>query len=336
MQLDERLHLAVAFGRSLLAYHVDALEPHPVSAAFAVTNRCNLRCSYCNTPFLDPTDLPLDKVALLFDRLRGFGVQRLGLTGGEPLVRKDIAKIITLAKERGFWVTLNSNLLLYPRRKDAVKDVDMFFTSLDGPKASHEAARGEDAYDGVIEAAGEIAASGKRLVAICVVTEHNLENAIELLEVARANGFRAHFQSQCTDTAIVRGGLSHKLTNERFRTFFAHVLERKRAGDPVASSAAYLEALSTWDDFTRTAVADPNARCAASRAFLYVDPQGNAYPCAYTKGKSEPVDMLGDRYREAVGRDTPCTRCSVGPYLEFNLLYQRPARAALSVLRSYI
>jgi hypothetical protein len=46
--------------------------------------------------------------------------------------------------------------------------------------------------------------------------------------------------------------------------------------------------------------------------------------------------MLGDHWRDAVGRETPCTRCSVGPYLEFNLLYQKPLRTGLSVAASYL
>lgn len=56
---------------------------------------------------------------------------------------------------------------------------------------------------------------------------------------------------------------------------------------------------------------------------------------AYTKGKAPPVDLLGADWSAALGRETPCTRCSVGPYLEFNFLYQRPVRTALSVLQSY-
>jgi hypothetical protein len=83
-------------------------------------------------------------------------------------------------------------------------------------------------------------------------------------------------------------------------------------------------------------VLEAGVRCAATRGFFYVDPHGHAYPCAYTKGKSPPVDMLGDDWRTAVGRETPCSRCNVGPYLEFNLLYQKPIRTALSVLQSYL
>ena len=46
------LALGYAYGASLLAYMVDG-TPRPFSATFAVTNRCNLRCGYCNCPFID-------------------------------------------------------------------------------------------------------------------------------------------------------------------------------------------------------------------------------------------------------------------------------------------
>ncbi len=334
MHLDQGMALALAFGRSLLSFHIDS-APRLVSATFAVTNRCNLRCSYCNTPFLDPTDLPLSSIELLFERLFSLGARRLGLAGGEPLVRSDISEIVSLAKRRRFYVTLNSNLTLYSKHRRGLRDVDLFFTSLDGDQAAHESARGKGSYDGVLENIREIAAEGRSVVAISVSTRHSLDAVESLLAEAERGRFQVHFQPQCTDTEIVRGDVAPELTTERLQRFFRAVLEQKLRGRPVASSRSYLEALSEWKDFRQIAVLDVAARCAASRGFLYVDPKGKGYPCAYTKGKVAPVDLLGSDFRAALGRETPCTRCAVGPYLEFNLLYQRPLRTALSLARSY-
>jgi MoaA/NifB/PqqE/SkfB family radical SAM enzyme len=327
--------MAAAFGRSLLSWYVDG-GSRPFSASFAITNRCNLRCSYCNTPFLDPTDLPLGRIEVIFDRLAAFGVKRVGLSGGEPMVRKDLGEIVRSAKSRGFRVTLNSNLLLLGRHREQVREVDPFFTSLDGDREAHEAARGKGAYDGVLESIGELVAERRPVVAICVVTEHSIDQADHLLDVAERVGFRIHFQPRCTDTTIVRGSIPAGLANERQRAFWARLRVLKTQGRPVASSDPYLEVLSDWADFNISSIADPAARCSASRGFLYIDPQGLAYPCAYTKGKTPAVDLLGDDWKSAVGRETPCSRCSVGPHLEFNLLYDKPIRTGLSLLRSYL
>jgi MoaA/NifB/PqqE/SkfB family radical SAM enzyme len=330
----EKLALGYAYGTSLLAYMVDG-PPRPFSATFAVTNRCNLRCSYCNCPFIDPTDLDLARIAVMFDRLHDMGIRRLGLAGGEPMMRKDVGDIIELAKARGFYVTLNSNLTLYARHPERVARADVIYTSLDGDEASHTAARGDDAYEGVIAAIVDLVRRRKPVIAICVVTEHTLERAESVLQKAEEIGFRVHFQPQCTDTDIVRGTVSSAVANERFRGFWRALLAEKRKGRPIVSSTPYLDFLAGWEDFSISAYKAPGVRCAAGHGYLYIDPQGRAYPCAYTKGKTPPIDMLAHDWRTAWNRETPCTSCSVGPMLEFNVLFQRPIAAALDAVRAY-
>lgn len=324
--------LALAFGASLVSYR-GGRGPRPFSAAWAVTNRCNLRCVYCNTPFLDPTELPPDRVRLLFERLRALGVRRLGLAGGEPLIRRDIGAIVALAKSMGFFVTMNSNLVIYGRKPEVFDDVDVVFTSLDGDEETHLSRRGERSLDGVMSAIGDLRRRRKPVVAIMVVGAGELEQAERLLATARTHDFRMHFQPQCVDTAIVRGGLGEDVTSDQLRAFFAHLLERKRAGAPIASSVGYLEAMSRWKDFRVTAFADPDSRCAAGSGFLYVDPLGDAYPCAYTKGRTEPINLFAEDWRRAFKGGLPCTSCNVGPYVEFNLLFERPLRAGVAALR---
>lgn len=136
------------------------------------------------------------------------------------------------------------------------------------------------------------------------------------------------------DTEIVRG-CAPPLTNEQLRAFWRRLLDEKRMGRPIVSSTPYLEYLSQWDDFSVSAYHDPAERCPAGHGYLYVDPQGNAYPCAYTKGKTAPVNLLAADWREAWERQTPCTRCTVGPMLEFNMLFKSPLSAALESFHAY-
>jgi len=333
--LVRRLRLATAFARSWWSY-VHAGSPRPVSAALAVTNRCNLRCAYCNTPFVEPDELPLATIEVLLDRLWQLGVRRLGITGGEPLLRPDIGGILEAAADRGFYVNLNTNLTLYERNAKAFSRLELVFTSLDGVSDAHEKNRGAQAREGVLAAIDALVAANKRVVAICVITEHNLDQVDPLLDLAARHGFKMHFQPQCHGTYLARGGPGQELTDAAQRALWRLVLARKKAGAPVASTTAYLQALIEWQDYHVVAIKDVHARCAGARGMLYVDPHGRAYPCTYTKGKAPGTDMLADDWRQRLSGDTPCTRCMAGAHLEFSLLYQRPLRSAFDVLGTYV
>lgn len=334
MRFADKLAIGYAYGTSLLAWMTDG-APRPFSATFAVTNRCNLQCSYCNCPFIDRAQLSLAQIDVLFDRLQAMGVRRLGLAGGEPMMRRDLGDIVARAKARRFFVTLNSNLTLYARHPERILGADLVYTSLDGDAAAHAAARGARAHDGVLAAIEGLVAAGKPVIAICVVTEHSLAQADHLLDQAARMGFRMHFQPQCTDTDVVRGTVPASISNERFRAFWRHLLAEKRRGRPVVSSTPYLQYLADWRDFSVSAYAEPGARCPAGHGYLYVDPLGHGWACAYAKLKMTSVDLLADDWRTAWDRTTPCTTCSVGPMLEFNTLFRRPLAAALEGLRSY-
>ena len=64
----------------------------------SVTDRCNFRCTYClpedaDFPFGDKAFLSADEIEAIVGALVRLGIRRVRLTGGEPLVRKDILEI---------------------------------------------------------------------------------------------------------------------------------------------------------------------------------------------------------------------------------------------------
>ena len=65
----------------------------------SVTDRCDLRCVYCmkeNMIFLPKKDiLSLEEIERLCDNFIDLGINKIRLTGGEPLVRKGIIKLIS-------------------------------------------------------------------------------------------------------------------------------------------------------------------------------------------------------------------------------------------------
>lgn len=332
MDAFEHVKTGASLGRSLLHYHA-RLSPRPISASFAVTNRCNLRCSYCNFPLLDPAELSLEKIQILFSSLAAMGVVRLGLVGGEPLLRDDLPHIAAAAKKHGFFVSLNTNLTLTSRFPERMPKVDLVFTSLDGSPATHKKNRGEHSLDHVMESIVRLRSAGTPVVAITVLTDANLREVPTLLELAREYDFKLHFQAQCTDTEIVRGSLAdfYRQPNKIWQT----LLEAKKKGAPIASSVGYLEHLSKWDDFGAIARHNPNSRCAAGYGFLFIDPQGYGFPCAYTKGKTPGINLVTENWAEQFPRKTPCTQCAVGPMTEFNLLYESPFRSIANMISGY-
>jgi MoaA/NifB/PqqE/SkfB family radical SAM enzyme len=334
MEMCKIAQMGMAFSQSYLSYLTNS-EARPFSASFAVSNKCNIHCSYCNFPSLHSPDLDLKQIDLLFSRLKQLGVKRLGLLGGEPLFRKDIIDIISLAKKHNFFVSLNTNLLLYEKFKNNLNNVDYFFTSIDGTPETHIKNRGKQSFEKIISAVRQIRCSGKKLTAICVVNQQSMNDINYLLELAEKEKINIHFQPECYDTEYVTNkGPQHETDNENLRQIWQYLIHKKKAGAPIASSLNYLEYISKWDNYSVSALYDPDEKCAAGRGYLFVDVEGNAFPCAYTKEKTKGINLLKEDWSKAFDKKTPCTKCIVGPMLEFNLLFKKPFSSVANAVKN--
>ena len=86
----------------------------------SVTDRCNFRCAYCmpkevfghDYRFLDRRELlDFEEITRVARRCRRLGVRKLRLTGGEPLVRRDLERLIAMLAELDAELTLTTNAL---------------------------------------------------------------------------------------------------------------------------------------------------------------------------------------------------------------------------------
>lgn len=98
----------------------------------SVTDRCNLRCSYCmpeeEYAWLPRGDiLTFEEIARLIDLFADLGVDKVRLTGGEPLLRRDLPRLVKMiASEpriRDFAITTNG--LLLAREAQALRDAGL-------------------------------------------------------------------------------------------------------------------------------------------------------------------------------------------------------------------
>src|SRR5436309_6188934 len=108
----------------------------------SVTDRCNFRCTYCmpkevfghDYRFLDRKELlDFEEITRVARAAVSLGVEKLRLTGGEPLIRRDVEALIAMLSELDAEVTLTTNAALLPRKAQALKDagLDRITVSLD-------------------------------------------------------------------------------------------------------------------------------------------------------------------------------------------------------------
>ena len=105
----------------------------PIEVSIEVTHRCPLECQHCynNLPMSDPqarkSELSLDEYAHLLDELVQAGCLWILFTGGEIFARKDFLDIYTLAKKKGFLITLFTNgTMITPRIADHLAEYRPF------------------------------------------------------------------------------------------------------------------------------------------------------------------------------------------------------------------
>ncbi len=101
----------------------------------SVTDRCNFRCSYCmpkdvfgrNYAFLPKSELlTFEEIARLARVFVGLGVRKIRLTGGEPLLRRDIEVLVAmLAEIPGLEIAMTTNGSALVTKAQALKDAGL-------------------------------------------------------------------------------------------------------------------------------------------------------------------------------------------------------------------
>ena len=68
----------------------------------SVTDRCNLRCTYCmpeEVVFLDKEELlTFEEITRFVQVAAGLGIDKIRLTGGEPLMRRELARLVEMVR----------------------------------------------------------------------------------------------------------------------------------------------------------------------------------------------------------------------------------------------
>lgn len=184
---------------------IDTLGRIHTNLRISVTDRCNIRCFYC-MPNEDVRFLPRREI-LTFEEIERFvrvaaslGVNRLRLTGGEPLVRSGLAELVErLAAIEGiFDIALTTNGILLDEQAQALKEAGLTRINISLDALTEETFRKIARRDGLDRVLAGIAAAKAvgfkkiRLNAVAIkgVTEPEI---VPLANFARQQGMEMRF-----------------------------------------------------------------------------------------------------------------------------------------------
>jgi len=255
----------------------------PLSVIVQVTKRCDFNCGFCSET-LQMADPALEQLDTFRANLAGVG--RVFLSGGEPLLRRDLPEIVDMFS--GFIIGLPTNatrgLVMAPQLAGKVAFVNIGF---DGPRATFSRVRGD--YDKVMTGVRAFIEAGLPISLSAVVlrsTLHALPYLYQIADVLDAGKLKLILPLRKGNAL----GLPERefITAEEARDAFGHLTE--------------LRAVHDW----RPAVRLTPWTAATEGHMIVIEPNGNAqaWP-VYDQPDlflnlgnllDEPITAIWDRY----------------------------------------
>jgi len=168
--------------------------PRPYALLAELTYRCPLHCPYCSNPTRarNDGDLTTDEWRRVLREATELGVLQVGFSGGEPLVRHDLAELVRGAREAKLYTNLiTSGVGLHESRASELREVGLDSVQLsfqsDDVDLADEIA-GTRAHQRKLAAASFIRAAGIPLSLNFVIHRRNIDRLPQMIGLAEALG----------------------------------------------------------------------------------------------------------------------------------------------------
>ena len=237
---QETFRLGLRLSRGLFSNLVGVKAP--LVCGHKLTYNCNLKCKMCPFWKRSNKDLSTEDEKAVLKRIFDSGACAIAFEGGEPLLRKDLAKILAFSRSLPLQTSLITNGTLLQARIDEIAPFinGAIYVSLDGLVKTHDTIRG---VSGCFEKSlqGIVAASKKTSVIIntTVMAEnvHEIEDLAKLakeldvqISVAVAHEY---FEAEASSS------LSCEVTELANR-----LVELKKRGYPLMNSISYFKVIA--------------------------------------------------------------------------------------------
>jgi MoaA/NifB/PqqE/SkfB family radical SAM enzyme len=157
---------------------------------YYLTYRCNAFCEFChfgihdnfkNTPYAKLEDFKSN-----VEQIKKLGAKFIDLTGGEPLLHKEIHLMAEFAKKLNFQTSITTNALLYPRFAEKLAgNINLLHFSLDSPdEEEHNRIRKVNCYKKVLESIDIAKSLGEFPDILFTVTNETYKKLPQMYEIA--------------------------------------------------------------------------------------------------------------------------------------------------------
>lgn len=234
MELSETVLSLLKMSRVLKDSYSRSIRDLRVS----LTDRCNFRCFYClphGEPPIAPKEqmLSYEEIEYVCDIFVELGIEKIRLTGGEPMMRRDIEQIIfklAQLKTNGLRdLALTTNGYFLPHRAQSLKEagLDRITISLDSLKRDvFKRMTGVDVLDRVLQGIAAAKEAGLRPIKInaVIVRGHNEDEVADFAAFAREHDVKMRFIEfmpldsghEWSRADVVSGREIRERINERF------------------------------------------------------------------------------------------------------------------------
>jgi MoaA/NifB/PqqE/SkfB family radical SAM enzyme len=164
------------------------MTSHPLHLAIMLTEYCNLDCYHCfrNITY-QKSDLSLDVLSKLSEKLKKTSVSSVRITGGEPFLMKDIEKLIFIFSHHGLHTSIGTNgTLLCPQKIKLLKDsgLNEIWISVHSNNAeTHDRLSGKvGSFYSMLNAINECIKQGINLNVNYPVSRYNIQDTLPTLK----------------------------------------------------------------------------------------------------------------------------------------------------------
>lgn len=257
----------------------------PSLISWNLTKKCNLRCPHC---YLEAGkkaeyELSTEECLGLVEEMKQLGTEMLILTGGEPLLRKDIFDIAQHASGQGIWVVMGTNGVLVTEKtaqkmlECGVKGVAISLDSIEAEK--HNQFRGgPNSWEYSVRALKICRAAGLQVLVQTTVMESNYEEIPQLIEFTRGLGawsFNLYFLVQTG-----RGQQMNDLSPQRTHAMLENLVELQDRYRPMlvrSKCAPQFKQIA----YEMGKGGLESGGCMAGTEYCRITPEGNVTPCPY-------------------------------------------------------